>query len=142
VGRLDRDTSGLLIFTNDHALACRLTEPNRCVPKTYHARLRGIPAPEALAALTEGVPLPGGATTRPARVHSLGVGQDGSTWVEIVLTEGKNRQVRRMCACVGHDVLELARVAIGSLTLGDLVPGQWRRLTESEIVLLAGTGTG
>ena len=147
VGRLDRDSSGLLIFTNDHALACRLTDPDGCVPKTYHARLRGIPIPEALVALAEGVPLPGGATTRPARVRSLGVAQDGSAWIELVLTEGKNRQVRRMCAAVGHDVLELVRVAIGSLTLGHLELGHWRRVSEREIAarnspLPSGRGIG
>ena len=136
VGRLDRDTSGLLIFTNDRVLACRLTEPRHCIPKTYHARVRPIPAPEALVALAEGVPLLDGAVTRPARIRSLGTSQDGSAWIEIVLTEGKNRQVRRMCTAVGYDVVELVRVAIGSLTIGDLELGQWRRLTEPAIAAL------
>jgi 23S rRNA pseudouridine2605 synthase len=138
VGRLDRDSSGLLILTNDHRLGQRLTDPEAHVPKRYHARVRGIPAPEALGALREGVPLGDGTVSRPAGVRALGTAQSGSSWLEIVLTEGKNRQVRRMCASVGHDVEELVRVAVGDLELGDLAPGQWRALSGSEVGRLAG----
>ena len=138
VGRLDRDSSGLLILTNDHRLGQRLTDPEAHVPKRYHARVRGIPAPEALGALREGVPLGDGSVSRPAQVRALGTAQSGSSWLEIVLTEGKNRQVRRMCATVGHDVEELVRVAVGELGLGDLAPGQWRQLSASEVGRLAG----
>jgi pseudouridine synthase len=143
VGRLDRDTSGLLILTNDHRLGHRLTSPEHHVPKTYHARVRGVPEAEALRALCEGLALGDGTVTRPARVRVLGsprgaTGQ-GSSWIEIVLTEGKNRQVRRMCAAVGHDVLELVRVRIGDLGLGDLAPGEWRVLGADQLKrLLAG----
>jgi len=137
VGRLDRDSSGLLILTNDHRLGQRLTDPEAHVPKRYHARVRGIPAPEALGALREGIPLGDGSVSRPAQVRALGTAQGGSSWLEIVLTEGKNRQVRRMCAGVGHDVEELVRVAVGALEIGDLAPGQWRQLSPAEVARLA-----
>jgi 23S rRNA pseudouridine2605 synthase len=150
VGRLDRDTAGLLILTNDHRLGERLTSPDHHVPKTYHARVAGVPDDEALRALREGLPLDDGTVTRPARVRVLGtprgipagrpgskgapvLGSLGSTWLEIVLTEGKNRQVRRMGAAVGHEVVELVRVRIGRLGLGDLAPGAWRELDAQEV---------
>ncbi len=136
VGRLDRDTSGLLVLTNDHRLGERLTAPEHHVPKTYHVRVRGLPDPEALRALRTGLPLEDGALTRPARVRPLGAARGGSTWLEIVLTEGKNRQVRRMCSTVGHEVQELVRVKIGGLALGDLPSGQWRRLLKAEVAAL------
>jgi pseudouridine synthase len=140
VGRLDRDTSGLLILTHDHRLGHRLTDPEHSVPKTYHARVTGIPEEPALAALRAGVVLPDGTATRSSRVRLLGTGRDGTSWLEIVLTEGKNRQVRRMCAAVGHDVRELVRVRIGGLALDDLAPGAWRRLDEEEIAELENGG--
>jgi 23S rRNA pseudouridine2605 synthase len=144
VGRLDRDTSGLLVLTNDHRLGQRLTDPAHRVPKTYHARVRGVPDREALRALREGLALDDGTVTRLARVRVLGsprgtpAGRHGhenstSTWLEIVLTEGKNRQVRRMGAAVGHEVLELVRVRVGRLPLGDLAPGEWRELGPEEV---------
>ena len=142
VGRLDRDSSGLLILTNDHRLGDELTDPGRHVPKTYHARVRGVPSKEALAALRGGVTLEDGTRCRPARVRALGVAggrgaeREPASWLEITLTEGKNRQVRRMCAVVGHDVLELARVRIGALALDDLPRGAWRRLTEEDLAAL------
>ena len=146
VGRLDRDTSGLLILTNDHRLGERLTSPDHHVPKTYHARVRGVPDPEALRALREGLPLDDGTLTRPAKVRVLGSARgeggasrtagQGTTWLELVLTEGRNRQVRRMCAAVGHDVLDLVRVRVGHLGLGDLAPGEWRELGPAEVLLL------
>jgi 23S rRNA pseudouridine2605 synthase len=136
VGRLDRDTSGLLVMTNDHRLGQRLTDPDAHVPKRYHVRVRGLPGPETLAALREGVPLGDGTVSRPAGVRALGAAQRGSSWLEIVLTEGKNRQVRRMCAGLGHEVEALARIAVGSLELGDLSRGEWRRLTPREVARL------
>lgn len=144
VGRLDRDTSGLLILTNDHRLGERLTSPEHHVPKTYHARVKGVPDAEALRALCEGLALDDGTVTRPARVRVLGTPGGkaaGSTWLEIVLTEGKNRQVRRMGAAVGHDVLELVRVRIGGLGLGDLAPGEWRELGADQVKSLLGIPT-
>jgi 23S rRNA pseudouridine2605 synthase len=156
VGRLDRDTSGLLILTNDHRLGERLSSPDHHVPKTYHARVRGVPDAEALRALREGLTLDDGTPTRPAKVRVLGTARGaaslpkgqgsprlerpGSTWLEIVLTEGKNRQVRRMGAAVGHEVVELVRVRIGRLSLGELAPGEWRELTPEEVArLVAGS---
>lgn len=135
VGRLDRDSSGLLVLTNDHRLGQRLTDPEQHVRKTYHARVRGLPDDAALQVLSEGTPL-GDGLTRPAQVRRLGVARGGSSWLEIVLTEGKNRQVRRMCAAVGHEVEELVRVSIGRLPLGSLAPGEWRRLDRDEIARL------
>jgi len=136
VGRLDRDTSGLLVLTNDHRLGQRLTDPEQHVPKTYHVLLRAVPDDDAVRVLREGVPLGDGSLSRPARVRVLGRAR-GGTWLEIVLTEGKNRQVRRMCAAVGQEVLRLVRVRIGRLDLAGLAPGAWRRLTPSEVALLA-----
>ena len=138
VGRLDRDTSGLLILTNDHRLGERLTSPEAHVAKTYHARVAGVPDAASLRVLREGTPLGGGVLTRPAKVRVLGAARGGSTWLEIVLTEGRNRQIRRMGAAVGHEVLELVRVAVGGLALGDLGRGEWRRLDAPEIARLAG----
>jgi 23S rRNA pseudouridine2605 synthase len=138
VGRLDRDTSGLLVLTNDHRLGQTLTDPEAHVPKRYHARVRGVPSAEALRALREGVPLGDGTSSRPAEVRPLGSPKEGSSWLEIVLTEGKNRQVRRMCAAVGHDVQDLMRVAVGGLVLGSLGPGEWRELAPTEVARLLG----
>lgn len=140
VGRLDRDSAGLLILTNDHRLGERLTSPAAHVAKTYHARVRGLPDAAALRVLREGVPLEDG-LTQPARVKALGAAKDATAWLQVVLTEGRNRQVRRMCAAVGHDVLELVRVGIGRFALGDLPSGQWRRLSEEEIERLTASAT-
>jgi pseudouridine synthase len=142
VGRLDRDSSGLLVLSNDHRLGQRLTDPDSHVPKTYHARVDGTPPPEALRLLRQGIPLDAGRETRPAQVRSIGSRRDGSSWLELVLTEGRNRQVRRMCAAVGHPVLELVRVAIGALGLGDLPSGEWRRATPEEVRRLLGHSVG
>jgi 23S rRNA pseudouridine2605 synthase len=134
VGRLDKDSAGLLVLTNDHRLGQRLTDPASHVAKTYHVRVTGLPDPAALQALREGVALPDGRVTRPARVRALGLGRGGSgAWLEVVLTEGRNRQLRRMCAAVGHDVQELVRVRVGGLALGELAPGEWRRATPDEV---------
>jgi pseudouridine synthase len=138
VGRLDQDTTGLLVLTNDHRLGERLTDPSQHVPKTYHVLVAGLPDDGALDALRGGIALDDGVVTRPARVRPLGAARDErGTWLEIVLREGRNRQVRRMCAQVGHDVLALTRVAVGGLTLRDLSPGEWRRLSPAEVARLA-----
>lgn len=134
VGRLDADSEGLLLLTNDSALSVRLTEPTHAVPKTYRVTVRGTPDDAALATLREGVELDDG-RTRPAGVT---VERSGARCVlEFVLTEGRNRQVRRMCAAVGHKVRRLVRVAVGGLTLGDMKPGECRELGEGELALLA-----
>lgn len=127
VGRLDADSEGLLLVTNDGALAQRLTHPRYGVEKEYHARVRGEPSETALAKLRAGVDLPEGRTA-PAEVDVLRR-EDGATWVRVVLRQGWKRQVRRMWAAVGHPVERLVRVRIGDLWLSDLPPGQARRLT-------------
>ena len=127
VGRLDRDTSGLLVITNDGDLAQRLAHPRHGVPKTYAALVRGDPDAAALGRLRTGVQLQDGPTA-PAAVRRTGPGR-----LEITIHEGRNRQVRRMCAAVGHPVLELHRIRYGPLELGDLAPGSWRELTGGEL---------
>ncbi|HEX3511789.1 MAG TPA: pseudouridine synthase [Solirubrobacteraceae bacterium] len=128
VGRLDADSSGLILLTNDGELANLLTHPRYEVPKTYRARVGGgAPGREALARLRDGVVLDDGPTA-PARVRRVGEDE-----LEITIHEGRNRQVRRMCEAVGHPVLELERTAFGSLALGGLAPGEHRRLSASEI---------
>ncbi|MBN2368941.1 MAG: rRNA pseudouridine synthase [Vicinamibacteria bacterium] len=133
VGRLDRDSSGLLILTNDHRLGVNLADPDQGVPKVYHVRVRDVPSQGALRCLQKGMTLQDGTMTRPATVRNLGVARDGQSWIEFVLHEGKNRQIRRMCAMVGHDVLALTRVSVAGLSLGFLAQGAWRRLTRDEI---------
>jgi len=131
VGRLDWDTSGLLLLTNDGELTHRLTHPSSQVPRTYQAKVEGIPDPAALEKLARGVPLEG-KPTLPAKVRLLRKGPRHA-WIEITLTEGRHRQVRRMAEAVGHPVLKLHRVALGPLTLGSLLPGRFRYLHEKEI---------
>jgi 23S rRNA pseudouridine2605 synthase len=128
IGRLDADSSGLILLSNDGALANRLTHPRFEVAKTYRARLAAPPiSREALKALREGVELEDGRTA-PARVRRL-----GAEWIELSIHEGRNRQVRRMCAAVGHPVRELVRTGFGPLELGGLPVGAHRRLGEAEI---------
>jgi 23S rRNA pseudouridine2605 synthase len=136
VGRLDAETTGLLLLTDDGDLAHRLTHPRFEVPKTYRARVGGGPVSDrALARLREGVDLEDGRTA-PARVRRLGGGR--GSYLELVLREGRKRQVRRMCEAVGHPVVELRRVAFGPLALGDLPPGAARRLGPDEVDALRG----
>jgi 23S rRNA pseudouridine2605 synthase len=128
VGRLDADSSGLILLTNDGELANRLTHPSFEVPKTYRARLGGgaVRAP-ALDALRRGVRLDG-SMTAPALARRV-----RGNLIELTIHEGRNRQVRRMCEAVGHPVLELERVAFGPLQLGGLPPGGHRRLRAAEV---------
>lgn len=131
VGRLDLDSEGLLLLTNDGALAHMLTHPRFEVPKTYRVWVAGGTVGEqALQALRDGVTLEDGPTA-PAQVASLG--RDG---LEITIREGRNRQVRRMCEAVGHPVARLKRVRFGPLELGDLAPGSCRLLDEAEVQAL------
>jgi 23S rRNA pseudouridine2605 synthase len=133
VGRLDADTSGLILLTNDGALAHRLTHPSFEVPKTYRARVAGAPVSDrALRRLREGVRLADG-LTGPARVRRL-----AADMLEITIREGRNRQVRRMCEAVGHPVVSLERVGFGSLALGRLAVGRSRALGEGELERLLG----
>jgi 23S rRNA pseudouridine2605 synthase len=131
VGRLDADSTGLILLTNDGALAHRLTHPSFEVPRVYRARVRRAPVRErALRALREGVELDDGRTA-PARVKRLAPDK-----LEITIHEGRKRQVRRMCEAVGHPVVALERVAFGPLRLGRLGPGEHRRLTRAEVEAL------
>jgi 23S rRNA pseudouridine2605 synthase len=127
VGRLDADTSGLILLTNDGELANLLTHPRYEVEKVYRARTERPPAAAAVEALRRGVVLDDG-PTQPARVRRAGPGV-----LEIAIREGRNRQVRRMLEAVGHPVVELERVAFGPLSLGALRPGSHRRLGEAEV---------
>ena len=130
-GRLDVDTEGLLVLTNDGDLVHALTHPSRGVEKAYMAEVEGTPSRAALRTLREGVDLDDGPTA-PARVTLLQEGQ-GSTALELVIHEGRKRQVRRMCEAVGHPVRRLVRVRIGAVTDRHLRPGTWRPLTPAEV---------
>lgn len=134
VGRLDYNTSGLLLMTNDGDLAYKLTHPKHQIYKTYRARVSGVLSNEKLAKLRNGVDI-GGFVTSKAIVNILKEG-DRSTLVEIKIYEGKNRQVRKMFSAVGNKVLDLERVAIGDLYLGHLREGHYRKLTRQEIEYL------
>ncbi len=134
VGRLDYNTSGALIMTNDGELAYRLTHPKHEVYKTYRALVSGVLSNERAARLRRGVDI-GGFVTSPAKVKII-KGTQHSTLVEIAIHEGKNRQVRKMFAAVGNPVQELERVAIGDIRLGHLKPGHYRKLTREEIEYL------
>lgn len=139
VGRLDAMTSGLLLLTNDGGLAHRLAHPRHGVPKTYRAVVRGLPGATALRKLREGVHLDDGRTA-PARVEVIAT-RSGGAELEIEIKEGRNRQVRRMCAAVGYPVLELHRTAYGPLSLGRLAVGSCRSLKPAELdALRAATG--
>jgi len=134
VGRLDYNTSGALIMTNDGDLAYRITHPKHEVYKTYRARVAGILSNEKVAKLRKGVDI-GGFVTSRAKVNVI-KGNAHSTIVEISIHEGKNRQVRKMFAAVGNPVQELERIAIGEIRLGHLKPGHYRKLTREEVEYL------
>jgi len=136
VGRLDLDTSGLLLLTNDTAFADHVTSPEHLVPKTYQVKTATLLSEEQLERLRGGVELHDG-PTRPATVRRV---RDSArhTVIEMVLTEGRNRQVRRMVEAAGSHVLKLVRTAIGPLGIGELGIGRWRHLTDEEIAALGG----
>ena len=140
-GRLDKDSEGLLLLTDDGRLQHQLTDPRHKLPKTYWAQVEGAPTDAALASLRDGVLLDG-KPTHPAKVRALPEPalwpRDPpirfrkaipTAWIEIILTEGRNRQVRRMTAAVGFPTLRLVRIAVGPYTLGDLAPGKWKETT-------------
>ncbi|HEV2960295.1 MAG TPA: pseudouridine synthase [Candidatus Angelobacter sp.] len=146
VGRLDHDSEGLLLLTNDGELQHRLSDPKFGHPRTYWAQVEGVPGEMALQQLATGVTIQG-YRTRPAQVQLLPREPNlplrtppirfrknvPTAWIELVLSEGRNRQVRRMTAATGHPTLRLVRVAIGDLRLDGLRPGQWRELNSDEL---------
>jgi 23S rRNA pseudouridine2605 synthase len=127
VGRLDADSEGLLLVTNDGELTHRLTHPSFGVEKQYLAEVEGTPSPAAVRRLREGVDLEDGRTA-PAKVAAV-----SPSALRITIHEGRNRQVRRMCAAVGHPVTRLVRTRIGPLAERSLRPGEWRPLTLAEV---------
>jgi 23S rRNA pseudouridine2457 synthase len=149
VGRLDHDSEGLLLLTDDGVLQHRLTAPKFAHPRTYWVQVEGQPDERSLSELADGV-LVQGIPTRPAKVKLLEEEPSlpprnppirfrktvPTAWIEITLTEGRNRQVRRMTAAVGHPTLRLVRIAMGDLRLEGLLPGEWRNLSDSEIALM------
>src|SRR5260221_8073922 len=141
VGRLDYDSEGLLLLTNDGDLAARLMHPSHEIEKVYEARVRGVPAPEDLERLAKGIMIDGRRTApakirladRPAKVTASGTEQ---TFVEVVLHEGRQRQVRRMFESIGHPVGRLRRMRIGPITDEQIPIGHWRELDEQELTRL------
>ena len=145
-GRLDRDSEGLLLLSDDTRLRTVLTEPQHRTPRTYWVQVEGIPSSDALAQLARGVQVKG-KLTRPAKATMLPDPPDlpprsvpirvrksiPDSWIELELTEGRNRQVRRMTAAVGYPTLRLVRARIGDVTLDGLAPGTYRELTRSEV---------
>lgn len=130
IGRLDMDSDGLLLLTNDGALANKLTHPRHSIPKIYHVTLKGRFDPDSLDTLGEPVELDGRLTMK-VRVRAVG-GDENTTVAEFELFEGRNRQIRRMCELHGIRILRLQRVAIGKLKLDGLPEGKWRKLTQNE----------
>jgi 23S rRNA pseudouridine2457 synthase len=145
-GRLDTDSEGLLLLTNDGALQARIANPRHKLPKTYWAQVEGEPTDAALAALRAGVDL-GDFVTKPAEARRIDEppglwpreppiryrAKIPTAWIELVLREGKNRQVRRMTARVGFPTLRLVRAAIGNVGLDGLAPGEWRELRAADL---------
>lgn len=140
-GRLDRDSEGLMILTDDGALQNRITNPRHKLAKAYHVQVEGVPDEAALARLRKGVELKDG-ITRPAKARAIREPEGlwprdppirvrksvPDSWLELTIREGRNRQVRRMCAAIGFPCLRLIRVEIGDWTLGALQPGQWQEM--------------
>lgn len=135
IGRLDINTTGLLLITNDGDLAHRLMHPRSKVPKAYEALVEGRVSSAAVRALRNGIELDDG-PTQPAKVDLIARHAVGGTWVRIEITEGRNRQVRRMCEAVGHPVRRLARTGYGGLGLGRLKRGEFRMLSSGELASL------
>ncbi|MBB6184585.1 pseudouridine synthase [Oleiagrimonas soli] len=153
-GRLDRDSEGLLLLTDEGPLAHRLTDPKHKLPKTYLVQVEGVPSAQALQQLQRGVPLKDG-MTRPAEVelHAAAPGwlwprdppvrfrkHIPTAWLELTIREGRNRQVRRMTAAVGLPTLRLVRIRVGAVELGDLAPGDWTEVPGDAAAALRADG--
>ena len=136
VGRLDYDSEGLLLLTNDGDFAYKMTHPTQHIPKKYHAIVDGVADLGHVMKLRQGVEIDG-YLTKPAKVEIADT-KERTTLLKITVSEGKNRQIRRMCEAVGLPVIKLTRVSIGNVVLGNLPKGKWRHLTEAEVNLLSG----
>jgi len=151
IGRLDEDSEGLLLLTDDGVLQHRLSDPKFAHPKTYLVQVERVPDEPAIEKLRRGVVIQG-YQTKPAQVRLLDIEPQlpprdapirfrksvPTAWLEVTLTEGRNRQVRRMTAAVGHPTLRLVRVAVAGVELGELQPGEWRELGSAEVKGLRG----
>ena len=147
-GRLDHDSEGLLLLTDDGGLNHRLTEPKRGHPRTYWVQVERVPDDETLKKLSKGIALSDGPTL-PCKARRMDPDPEvpprnppirfrlnvPTAWIELTLTEGRNRQVRRMTAAVGHPTLRLIRAGIGNLKIGELTPGKWRWVDRAEVSL-------
>jgi pseudouridine synthase len=141
VGRLDYDSEGLIILTNDGELAARLTHPRHGVERTYEAKVAGMPDAEAVERLRTGIPLDG-RRTLPAHITLLNDRRGERDGIlRLTIREGRNRQIRRMCEAVGHPVKALRRVRVGPISDRRLKPGEWRELTAQEIAALRHAAT-
>ncbi len=134
VGRLDYDTEGLLLMTNDGDFTYAITHPKHHIDKTYIATVKGIPTLATIKKLRQGVEIENYSTS-PAKVQVIKI-MNASSQLKITIYEGKNRQVRKMCAAMGHPVIALKRIAIGDVQLGNLPLGKWRHLNQQEITKL------
>jgi 23S rRNA pseudouridine2605 synthase len=132
VGRLDFNTEGLLILTNDGELTNYVTSARNHVEKVYEVKVKGVPPEEQVARLRRGIRLDDGVKTAPAQIVKTGETKTNA-WYEVVLREGRNQQIRRMFDAIGHSVTKLRRVAIGSITAEGILIGQWRHLTPAEV---------
>ena len=138
IGRLDYDTEGLLLLTNDGELTYEITHPKHNIDKTYRALIKGEADSEDIEAFGRGLAIEDYVTS-PARLEII-KHTKGNSIVEITIHEGKNRQVRKMCTAIGHEVIRLKRIRIGKMSLGGLKPGEWRYLTDAEIEYLKKLG--
>ncbi len=139
VGRLDMDSDGLLLLTNDGALANRLTHPKHDIPKIYRVSVRGYVSDDALSVLRSSMTIDG-YKIQPVKTAVLtqAPSSDGTSVLEMTLFEGRNRQIRKMCEKAGLKITRLSRIAIGNIRLGKLADGKWRRLTKKEVAYLLG----
>jgi len=139
VGRLDFNTEGLLLLTNDGEFTNFITSARNKVPKVYEAKIKGVPTEQAIERLRRGVTLEDGTRTAPAKIKRVYETQT-NTWFEIILHQGKNQQIRRMFDLIGHSVMKLRRSQIGPLRDDRLKPGAWRKLSEQEVKAITTRG--
>jgi 23S rRNA pseudouridine2605 synthase len=139
VGRLDYQSEGLLLLTNDGDLAYQVTHPKHGSVKTYHVKVRGVPDARMIEKLERGITIDGKRTVpcEIERMKTTARNDEGNSWFEVRLREGRNQQIRRMFKAIGHPVMKLRRVAIGPISDPKLLPGQWRELTKHEVQMLS-----